>query len=492
MTSVYVILSIVLLAIVLSRRVDLLSIASVCLIVYNWYCSVGRVWIASHEKAGVNYYEGVIDERVYFIVLSQIVVMIAVVLLYDLKRRRDVSVDGFSGVKSKYSDSQLRTIFKFAGIVSMLIMLSNVASIGVSGLSAEKSEVWAQTNVLYVSGLWLSMAVFTYAFKTKQYGFLFLSLPQILIHLFIGSRAYFAVVCIVALVCISSASNRFSLKRNVIILIVGFVMMMGIMLYKQIFEEVKAGDIDQIITILQSPDTYNWIFRWGEPRIVLANFNYVVETGLSLDAEQIVGRIITVIPFLNNFISINEHDLLLSTIVGGDLNSSYGLASNIWGEFYAIGSYPFVAIMYAIWISLLIWGNKLIQRNEWTSSFWIPLIAYYGFYIHRMDLVKVLGNAKMLIFAMLIWWILACLVTKNISIGKPKMLNSNISMPDASKGQLIKRAERKCDFRTDCTKCSAMIKTKEDRWRLHKIRRHLYAIPQRYFDLLYSRSVYSL
>ncbi len=419
MSVLFTALSAVLLVIVLTRRLDLFSVAAVCLIVYNFYCTTDYVWIASHEKAGVNYYEGFIDPRVYVIVIIQVLLMILVILWHDRPSKdRSSASKGTDHDKSKYSTSQLDKIFQLAGFVSLAIMLSNVAVIGLKGLSASKSDVWAQTNVLYISGLWIAMGVFAYAMKTKQRKYFWLSLPQILIHLFIGSRAYFAVIVIVALVCWSS-DKPFTFKRNSIIVLVAFFGMMGIMLYKQIYEEVKAGDLAAIITILQDPDTYNWILRWGEPRIVLANFNYVVTSGLTLSPEEIVGRIVTVIPFLNNFTSIGERDLLLSTVVIGDLNSSYGLASNIWGEFYCIGSYPLVAIMYLFWLWLVSLGNRMITERSWTACFILPLMSYFAFYIHRMDFVKVLGNVKMDLFAMMVWWMVACLVVGYIAVGRP-------------------------------------------------------------------------
>ncbi len=419
MSALFAVLSGLLLVIVLMRRLDLYSVAAVCLIIYNIYCTTDYVWIASHEKAGVNYYEGYIDFRVYAIVIVQVVIMILVILWHDLSNRKYTQEphDKSSGI-GKYSKAQLDKIFWLTGVVSLAIMLSNVATIGLKGLSASKSAVWAQTNVLYITGLWLAMAVFAYAMKTKQRNYLWLSLPQILVHLFIGSRAYFAVIVIVALVCWSS-DKPFTFKRNTAIVIVAFFGMMGIMLYKQIFEEVKAGDIDAIVAILQDPETYNWIMRWGEPRIVLANFNYVVTTGLTLSPEEIIGRIVTVIPFLNDYYPISERNLLLSTVVIGDLNSSYGLASNIWGEFYCIGSYPLVALMYFLWLWLVSMGNRMITSKSWTACFALPLVSYFAFYIHRMDFVKVLGNVKMDLCAMMVWWLVACLVLGYIAIGRP-------------------------------------------------------------------------
>lgn len=76
-----------LLIMVIFRRIDMLSVAAVCLIIYNIYAATGYVWIASHEQSGANYYSGYIDNRVYAIILLQVLAMTLVIIYTDKKNR---------------------------------------------------------------------------------------------------------------------------------------------------------------------------------------------------------------------------------------------------------------------------------------------------------------------------------------------------------------------------------------------------------------------
>lgn len=418
MNVAFVILALIMIVYLTTRRIDLLSVAIVCLIIYNIYCATGYVYISSHEKAHVYYYAGKIQTSVYLVVLTQMLFLLIYTIRYDKRKKLEMSSNETPQNRTTILDDyETEKTFSIVSIICYIILFSNIATIGISGLSAAKAEVWAQTNILYSTGQWLSMSIFTYGMKSQKYKYSFIGLLPVLVHLFIGSRAFFAVIAIVFLVYYGSRLKS-SFRANIKLYILGFVGLFLIMIYKKIFAEVKALDIDSIRRILSDPDTYMWFFRWGEPRIVLANFNYVIENHIKLDGQSILNRIICFIPFLDNVFSGGNR--LMSSLVIGQLNSTYGLASNIWGEFYAIGSYPLIFFMYFIWIKIISTANDRLHDDDWTTNFLVPLTAYYSYYIHRMDFVKVVGNAKMLFFAMIIYWFI-------YSIGRRQFIIHNRS-----------------------------------------------------------------
>ncbi len=407
----FIVLLVVTGAYVLARRFDMFSVALICLLIYNIYCATEAVHIYSRGVVATRIYDAAISPQVYAIVIVQVVVLLVVAHWYDhgIRKHRQPS-------ESKFDDATMFRAFLVLGVLGFVIMAVNVGRIGLAGLTAEKAEVWEQTGALYVTGLWMSMAVFAYAMKSKHYGLLALALPPVLIHLFIGSRAYIAVVCIVALLSLSTRGT-FSIKRNVGVFVLGFFALCVVMVYKKIYLDVKAGDFAAIAATLADPDTYLWIFRWGEPRIVLADLNLIVGRGLTLSLNAIVARIVSIVPFLNDIIVDPNTNLYMSRIVRETLNANYGVASNFWGECYAIGSYPVIAMVYAFWVWLVWKGNELLYSDAWYAPFFVPLISYLAFYIHRMDMVNALGNAKMLLLAMVVWWFVASLLKRDFSIG---------------------------------------------------------------------------
>ena len=408
MQIVFIVLSIGMLLYMVGRKIDFFSIATVCTIIYNYYCAMGTVFISSHEKAGAYYYYSDILPQVYFIVIAELLILFAAMVIYDRRKPLEHIQPGYN--EDVFSPEQQNKVFVIACIVSNLILLTNVASIGLSNLRADKASVWGQTNTLYITGIWLGMACFAYALNHKKPVLAICALPPVLVHLFIGSRAYFAAIAIVFLVYVGKRMKA-SFKYNIRIYALGALFLVAIMLYKKIWLDLKAGDMAAIGRTLSDPDTYAWVFRWGEPRIVLANLNYILDKGIRLDLGGFVTRIVSLIPFANDFVT-SEYNIHMSTILSEGMKSSYGLASNFWGECWAMGSYPFLFMVFIAWCWMLRIGNEMLYQKSWVSYFMTPLIAYLAFYIHRMDLVKVIGNGKMVVFAMILWFLFAGLLTR--------------------------------------------------------------------------------
>ena len=410
MNYVFIAACIIMIIKVARRKLDFYSVGAICHILYNFHCAYGIVFISSHEVRNSYYYISEIDIRVYVIVLLQMAILFAAMVLHDrnaMKWKSPLIVDN-------YSDRTKDRIFTIACGIAWLIMLYNIMRIGVSNLNAEKSYIWAQISGLYVTSNWLGMAVFTYGLKNKKYILAILGAGPVLLHFFFGSRAYFAVLCIIILL-LKSEKIKNSLHKNLKVYILGIFAVVFILAYKRMYTAIKAGNIIGAFQVLTDPDTYAYVLRLGEPRIVLANLNYIITNNVRLGGGDLLDRIISIVPYLNNVIRPGQYTAV-STILREDLSSTYGLASNIWGEFYALGSYFLLFFMFLLWIKMLDWGNKLIARKDWSANFYMPLVSYLAFYIHRLDFIKAIGNAKMVVMAMILFILAAIFVTKNSKI----------------------------------------------------------------------------
>jgi len=392
------------------RKLDFYSVGAICHILYNFHCVYGIVFISSHEVRNSYYYYSPIDTRVYIIVLVQMAIIYAAMMINDKKSKKLTP----PFIVDNYADKTKERIYIIACGIAWIIMIYNIMRIGVSNLNAEKSYIWSQVSSLYVTSNWLGMAVFTYALKNKKYLLALFGAGPVLLHFFFGSRAYFAVLCIIVIL-VKSERIKNSFHKNFKIYILGAITLVFILAYKKMYTAIKAGNFFEAIQVLIDPDTYAYVLRLGEPRIVLANLNYIVTNNVKLGLGDLLDRIISIVPYLNNVIRPGKY-VAVSTILRNDLSSTYGLASNIWGEFYALGSYFLLFVMFFLWIRMLGWGNKLITRRDWSSDFYMPLVAYFGFYIHRLDFVKAVGNAKMVVMAMILFLLAAIFVTRNFKI----------------------------------------------------------------------------
>ena len=414
MQYVFIVFAIIEILYVFKRGLDFLSIGAIGHLIYNYYCAIGTVFIASHESVNVNYYAADIKTGTYVLVILQIVIMIVAMFLYDNKiNSKKQKKQKVSLVVDVFSDKDRTVLFTLSCAVSILITIYNIIRIGPSNLNADKSYIWEQVGGLYIVGIWLGFASFAYGIRNKKYTLVIGGGIPFLLHFFFGSRAYFAAGVIIILVYYGEKIKN-SLITHFKLYAGAGIMAIFVIAYKKMYLLFRQGDFMGAINVLFLPETYEYVFKLGEPRIVLANLNYIIDNNIKLDFGDIVDRIISIIPFLNDFLS-SEYQAM-SSILRISMNASYGLANNIWGEFWAMGSYPLALIMFIIWIRLLMWGNTLISRTDWTAYFWLPIVSYFSFYIHRLDLVKALSNAKMCLMAILMFWIISVLATQDTKI----------------------------------------------------------------------------
>lgn len=397
----------------LTRKTDFYSVGAICHMIYNFHCARGVVFVSSHEVRGAYYYYATIEPRAYMVILAQMLLLFVAMCMKDkLAKRpnlRPLVID-------KMSNRVRFTLFCVACLIAWIIMLVNIGRIGVSTLLLDKSKIWGKVSGLYITSNWLGMAVFAYGFKEKHYLLAALGTAPVLLHFFIGSRAYFVALSIVAfLIMTRRISNKRAFFRRLFLLLAAVAGFIFVLSYKRMLVFIKMGEFSNAFAVLKNPETYAYILRLGEPRIVLANLNYIIEHNVRLGATDWFDRIISILPFLNNLIRQNEYTPV-SAILRTSMNASYGLASNIWGEFYALGSYPLIAVMYLLWLRMLRWGDALVARKDWTSAFWLPLVAYLSFYIHRLDFVKAVGNAKMVLMAIILCLISLIMMTGNLYV----------------------------------------------------------------------------
>lgn len=411
MKYIFIVLSVIELIYVFCRELDFLSVGAISHFIYNYYCALGTVYISSHEKSGAYYYYTDISNAVYIIVILQIIILLAAMVLYDSQKRRRVQKPAF--IADHFSEKTRTMIFNMSCTIALAITVYNIIRIGPSNLNADKSYIWERVSGLYIVGIWLGFAAFAYGIKNKKYILALLGAVPILLHFFFGSRAYFAAACIVVVVYFGKRMKQ-SIGSHLKIYAGAGVMAIFVLAYKKVYALLRQGDFLGAINVLFLPETYAYVFRLGEPRIVLANLNYIVDNHIKLGIGDIWDRVISIVPFLNDIFAPNYQSM--SSILRLSMNSSYGLASNIWGEFWAMGSYPLLFIMFIAWICFLMWGNALISRNDWTAYFSLPIVAYLSFYIHRLDFVKAIGNFKMCLMAALIFLAVSIFATHNTKI----------------------------------------------------------------------------
>ncbi len=399
------------------RRIDFLSIAAASFILYTSNCLIGEVWV---PQSGFNAYESAIHLETYVLICAQLFIIFA--FFYLKKKNIKIVVCGHSGNKiQKRNDSFLYNAVvnkdnKFYWIVVLLISAGSIAynlifRIGLDTFFSytAKGDILNETSFLFGIAIWGGLICFFHFFTVKKKIGSIVSAAVILTSVLLGSRAHIASALVGVLIIKSFGwhkkkrekirTNKGFGKNNRKIIVLAFIMLMFLIMYKLVYKEIRAGDIEGVLEVLKNPKTWSDLFDIDELRIVCANYNYVIEKHIKLPIMDVIARLVSMVPFANDYIPI-ENPLRFSTILRQEINTTYGLASNFWGECYAMGGVVFLMLMTFVWMTFI---NKITDLTfAGRSPFLLTVASYLSFYIHRLDWTQVMGCIKIVILFYLI------------------------------------------------------------------------------------------
>lgn len=373
------------------RRFDFFSIAAISYMLYFSSCLIGRVWIPG---SGRMLYETNISEKTYIMIISQLYVIN--IILFASNNKIVLNSNRMRGCSNKYKRNarESQNVEMFWELLlwgCVLIFLYNIFfRIGLDSFFSytAKGELSSRVGTLYSLAIWAAILCFVEgALHHKKWRF-FSSGILILITVLIGSRAYLA-TALAAFFVIKAGKIKNVLKANIRIAFWGGSAIIILMLYKNIYSEIRALDFSEAINRLRNLSS---IVDVSEFRIINAVYNYVTESDFRFPFNDIAVRILSGIPFLNDYIPSIYPLRFSETIQHEFFSATYGLGGNFWAETYAMGGYLFLLAVTFIWGICIEKATKIMVRQD--SVFLIVVVAYCSFYIHRLDWIQVWGCVK--------------------------------------------------------------------------------------------------
>lgn len=421
MQVVYIILCILIIWEAVHSKIDYVSIAAGSFLLYSSNCIIGEVWV---PQSGYFAYYSSINFKTYLLICTQ---MLIILFFLHLKRCRIKLV--FGKKTREYSDKVVSQEGmspangnKIYWIVILLIALSSIIYnlIFVVGISTffsyiGKGDISEKTSFLFSLSIWGGLVCFFHFYLTKKKTGTIVSAMIILISVLLGSRAYIAAAFVGILIIksfgwVQKSKNETGRKKNIHILLLAILMLMFLIIYKLIYKEIRAGDFAAALTVLSNPLTWINLFDIDELRIVCANYNYTIENQIQLPIMDVIARVVSIVPFVNDFVP-TEYPIRFSTILQDRMNTTYGLANNFWGETYAMGGVLFVLFLTIAWIIFIDRLNEKAKISK--SPFIITVVSYLSFYIHRLDWTQVMGCLKLVLIFCLIKVIFDLLLLKS-------------------------------------------------------------------------------
>ena len=408
---IYMILSAILLAYTVRHRVDLLSVAAACYIVYSIYCIPG---------IGISgYYRPKLSLSLYCSVYLQLLLITAFTFYIRSKLRfREKYVNSDDNRRESPSkEKMLNLSFRIYTAVIAVFALVNIVPVGMDGFASGKSNVWDQTNIFYIISLYGAYPSFAYGIHKRDK---WIWVPSLLIELtifFAGSRAFTATMIIIFL-CEKAANLWKRGKGNFRIYVLGAAGIVFLLLYRMVDQFIMAGDMSGTINMLKNPMTWITALEFNEPRVIIANYDYVFTSGIRLPFWDILYRIVDFIPGLNGIFGIEpSYPEYFSTWLMDQVHGSAGVGGTIWGECYAMFGYFGIVMFTLIWLMFIYNANRHLDYHEEYSYFIVSLGTYLAWYINRLDFNRVGQACKIMLFCFLIWAFIFLILGGTIKTG---------------------------------------------------------------------------
>lgn len=410
---VYALLSLIIIIYSVRHRLDLLCVGTVCYIVYSMYCLYG-IGIAGQ-------YRPTLSPTLYYCVYTQLILIVGSVALFrhfssGSPRLEDLNLKELPAECTK-KDKILNYSFRIYTIIIVAFAAVNVISIGLSGFSAGKATVWEESNILYIISLYGAYPSFAYGIHNKDK---LIWIPSLLIELtifFAGSRA-FATTLIVIFLCEKGTMLWKNRKSSLKIFVLGAVGIVFLLVYRTIDRYVMAGDISGAIHILKDSQTWLTALEFNEPRVIIANYDYVITSGIRLPFWDILYRIFDFVPGLTSIFKIPlAYPDYFSDWLMEEVQASTGVGGTIWGEGYAMFGYVGVILLTVIWLIGIKKANDHLDYHKPYSYFIVSVGTYLSWYINRLDFNRVAQACKVTFFCFLIWLFIFLVLDGEMELG---------------------------------------------------------------------------
>lgn len=412
LSLIYIILSLLIIIYTIRHRLDLLCIGTVCYIVYSIYCIPG---------IGISgFYRPKLSNSLYYCVYLQLLLIIFCVAFVRYLDKKNVEYPNLkvSSKTDNQHDKILKRSFRIYTTIIVVFALVNIIPLGVSGFSAGKANVWEQTNILYIISLYGAYPSFAYGIHRNDK---MVWIPSLLVELTIflaGSRAFLATMIIIFL-CEKGTMLWKNGKGNLKLFVWGALGVVFLLVYRMVDQDVMAGDINGVINTLSSPQTWLTALEFNEPRVIIANYDYVLTSETRFPLGDVIYRLIDFIPGLTSIFNIKlSYPEYFSDWLMDEVHGSAGVGGTIWGESYAMFGYAGIVVFTLIWLMVIYNCNKHLDYHKPYSYFIVSLGIYLGWYINRLDFNRVGQACKVLFLCFLIWAIIFLLFGGKIELGK--------------------------------------------------------------------------
>jgi len=333
----------------------------------------------------VRYEEKMIDETYYVfnIVLSSIVISAILFDSFKLNRNKQIvktSKDYFAG-----------EICLILALCSLIILIRTA---GFELLNPNKLYLMSKLDRWMMLLNYSSSFAFIILYYNKQRILFVLALLTQISILIIGFR-FPLVISIIGAFCINFMGKEpFRLIKFKKYFIYAIFFTIFTLLIKRFLVAIKMWDVDLIISLANDSDYLLTAFTNAEPFETQSILNKVIQTNFEVPLDHL-DQFLAFFLFESSYfdIEIRSFNSYFQSVLFPGVR--FGMASNIWAQFYALGGWVGLLLFVIIFnFVIIVLNNLVINKTRIFSVVFILAGIYWSFYMQRNDLAYILSTQK--------------------------------------------------------------------------------------------------
>jgi hypothetical protein len=413
------------------RRFDALFVGAMATIIYFLPALFGSIQFPYGADAG--YYRSAIVPGAYAAMLLVVATLAGVTVVYD---RLALKALGRAAVPDRWVPEILCAVMMLGFVVS-------VATIGKGYLCVEKTDTLARINYWYYVASYSAPLAFVTAMAARKWWIAALAGAMLLGDLFIGFRGASAVAFLGACLLYGRALFGPWRKRIAFVLAVGTVAG-ALFVVKQLAWNIKytvsvacpalpvmargsmrdavstaqmaavesalaasptqihIANLAHTAKLLGSGSVYLDALRYSEPMVIAAILNETVRRGFTIPVRDVVDQSLSGVPGGKSLFGIDVSGVPLFSAQFRPVlfpHVTFGMASNPWAQAYAAGGLALVFIFALVYASCLaVFAAAMQALSPVSGAMAAVAVGWWGFYVHRNDVLTEVGIMKMTIY----------------------------------------------------------------------------------------------
>ena len=291
---------------------------------------------------------------------------------------------------------------QYASAILLILFLTSfsylIFSLGLGAFTLHKTELISQLGVVFSLFCTVCLIGVIYWYRQSRYLFL-LACIGLIYTLIVGYRflTILSMLSLLVFIC-SQRGRQFFIKKNWILVLILPLLLIFFMSGGAIYTFIKFHCVND----------FEWasdklVILHTEPMVIQENLNLIFKKNYHVEQNYLNRNVLlAMLPVSSHFgLKVVGFNAQMQPVLYG--NYAYGVASNVWGELYALYGWPGIYTgMLLMSLLCLLMSIQLKGASRNYLSLLIPVGLFLFFYMQRNELTYTVNLIRNIVFIWLL------------------------------------------------------------------------------------------